>query len=253
MTYEIVDELNRLDESFEDDDPRIARHRPVAELRGMMRERVRNGEAFDEVRDDYNCTITAYFDLLYATHENSWDAEKLEPWFHRKTIPTVKAKKHLEPYILRQPTEDAIASYLGGKVRTDQLDRMFLDSAIASEMFAFMDEPIAHIPTFSWWGYLANLAISVALLWVSDTAWWAVIVSLFLITGPAWIPLVNKQPKKIAKILQAMKEAYLTLDGPTSSTREIRRALENARDAGVFWPSPLWVLLEDIEARRTAI
>lgn len=245
--------LRQLEQLFENDDPRIARHRPIAELRSLMRQRVRNGESFDEVWDDYQTTTAAYLNLLAATHQNMWDAEKLEPWFHRPTILPVKSKKRLEPYILVQPTEEAIAAYLEGKVRTDQLDRMFIDAAIASEMYAFMDEPIARTLTFSWWSYLANVAVVIFLLWVSEGAWWAVVISIFLITGPVLIPLISKRAKQPAKILRSMTDAYMTLSGPTSSIREVRRALESARDNGVVWPSALWVLVEDIEGRRRSI
>lgn len=245
--------MQELQQLFECDDPRIERHRPIGELRSIMRSRIRLGEPIDAVREDYEAAVSAYESLIAATNERIWDAEKIQPWWHKDFIPSPQKKKPGEPYIQRSETEGAIAEYLAGSVRTDQLDRMFLDAGIASEMFAFMDEPVAKAVSFSWWGYLSNLALAAFILWVSESAWWAVIVSLVLATGPIAGRLINKQAKITGKLLGSMADTYRTLNGPISSIREVRRALEASRDVGAVWPSPVWVLLEDIEARRTAV
>lgn len=253
MTQYDDEAMQELQECFERDDPRIARHRAITELRSIMRTRIRNGDQAYEVCLAYEDGRCAYENLLMATNESSWDAEKLDPWQHKGFIVPLKQKKRLEPYIMRQGTENAIAEYLAGRVRTDQLDRMLLDAGIAAEMFAYMDEPVARAGTFSWWGYLSNLALCAFLLWISDQAWWAISIAILLMTGPVWAPLINKRVSVTRKILQSMADAYRTLGGPVSSVREVRSALEAARDAGVVWPTPLWVLLEDIEMRRSSV
>lgn len=245
-----VEDLTRL---FENDDSRIARHRAITELRSMMRQRLRNGDAVDEVCAAYEDGRSAYESLLLATNERSWDAEKLEPWRHQNFIPSLKGKKRLEPYILVQEIENAIAEYLQGRVRTNQLDRAFLDAGIAAELFGYMDHPSAQMTTFSILGYLGNLALAAILLWVSDQAWWANAITVLLVTAPFWVPLVSRHIRATRKRLRAMIDAYLALDGAVSSVREVRRALEAARDLGAVWPNSLWVLLEDIEARRTSV
>ncbi len=253
MTRHDDEAMQELQDCFERDDPRIARHRAITELRSIMRTRIRNGDPAYEACLAYEDGRSAYEHLLEATNESSWDAEKLDAWRHRDFIPVPRTKKRLEPYIMRQETENAIAEYLAGRVRTDQFDRMFLDAGIAAEMFAYMDEPIARAGTFSSWGYLSNLALSGFLLWIADGAWWAIAIAFLFVTGPIWAPLIDKRAKTTRRILQSMAAAYRTLGGPVSSVREIRRELEAARDAGVVWPTPLWVLLEDIEMRRTAV
>jgi hypothetical protein len=215
---------------------------------------LRSGADIDDTMHQYYEAMSAYEDLMLATNERSWEEEKLEPWFHRPRVATL-AKKLLEPYITRTGVEDAAAKYLEQKLRAPGMDRSFLDTLIACELFGFLDHPSVRGLRLSWqlWHWLANVVVAAVVLWLSNGATWALILAAIWVLYPLVWPYLSKQRKHNAALVAAMVDAYGTLDGPISSISQVRMAVEKARDAGTVWPNPLWVMIEDIERRSTTV
>ncbi len=108
-------------------------------------------------------------------------------------------------------------------------------------------------------------ALAAAILWVTSSStvgdWVAAIIfgiafllSAFSLIGfPFYYPQIRKQSAAVRGCLATMSDTYLALDGQPTSVKHLAALIEKAAQAGVVWPSQLYVLMEDIEGRRKAI
>ena len=212
-----------------------------------------------------------------AVNPNWWDCDDKQSvvgWNHQSR-PTLAGKKHAEPYIIRLDVEDAAAEYLALPYRVDGLDRLLTDMLMAAEMFAFADEMQPQLkqklPTvLSWlWNNLKSLVIGLSIagglawlapdstvaLWIAGIVAGVTVLSVgfSLVVFPFAYPGVRAQRQKFHATVMGMVDAYTALGGAPASVSHIRKLVDRGTDAGVVWPAPLMVLLDDIADRRKAI
>lgn len=229
--------------------------------------------------DRYSATMAGLdvvYDIADATNESAWNdrsKDNYKMWRHVGR-PVLARKKRLDPYILNHEIQAAAARYLALPYRVDELDRLLVDLLTAAEMFAFADEvqPVLkqQMPLPLKW-ILNNIAsvvgaalISGFLLWLwpnsTIASWAAAIIFGLVCLGTAWsviafpffYPGVRQNIRKIRNTIDAMLDAYCSLGGEPASTKHVRERLERATEAGAVWPAQLFVLMDDIEGRRTS-
>ena len=256
MDGETRESLSLLSDLFRADAPIEANFRGAEGLRDAARERVKLGEHAHSAYDEYHRALEACTTLLHAANASSWDTptKQLKSWRHQEYVPLPKDKKAREPFISQPDVDEAISIYLSTKLRCDYLDRMLMDASIGGEMFEFFDHPQAKLQSRKLRELLLDWALVAALLYFSSGAWWAWIIACAVLLYPIVIYVLSRNARRKRAILVAsMMAAYQGLGGSLVSTKELRRLLEAARDAGAVWPSSAWVLLEDIESRRSSL
>lgn len=216
---------------------------------------------------------------VHAVNETAWkfgeeDGFKLRYWYHRPNL-QFGGKTRGEPYIDRQSVEEALSRYVDLPYRVDMLDRLLLDLSMAQEILAFADEMQPALKRklprpLSWIGInLLSLiiggAIAIFLLWIAPNSviafWLAMIVAGITVLGTLWsliafpisYPAIRRADQKLQLVVSSMCDAYATLSSAPASTKHIEGRVERATDAGVVWPAPMIVLLEDIRSRRTSV
>lgn len=203
-------------------------------------------------------------------------------WHHRSSvIQDVKAKQI--PTFQRFDIEAVVGSYVAGKVKSAVAGRVLVDVLVAMEFYQYADSVInaPHVPVLApnilkrkpvieWFlGRLVSAVfglIGYGLFWLSSKLFfperwlWLVGLVLFglfaieaiwsLVNLPRVWWAVHAAQKKIAAIFEQMNGVYCALDshGPISA-QHITELVKKSADAGVVWPAPLYVLLEDISAR----
>lgn len=255
MGASVGESLQELENLFQSTDEFGIRDRQISSLREAARQQVREGKDPYLVYDEYLHAENAYVALLRATNENSWDMSdnQLKAWRHQ-SIPLPRYKSHSQPYVSPREVDDAVASYLRSDIRCDHFDRSFMDAIIASEILAFFDHPGSKVEPRKWHQLILDYAIIAVLILLSQGAWWAWLISLCLFLYPLVTAyLARDARKRVTNLVQEMMDTYRCLNGAMTSTRELRRALENSRDAGAVWLSSTWALLEDVERRKTTI
>lgn len=204
-------------------------------------------------------------------------------WSHRPfLLSDVRGK--LLPEFSRYEIEQAAGAYIKGRVKTPTVDRLFVDLLIALEFAQFADSQInaPHIPVLApsvlkrkpiveWFlnrivaavlglvGYSIFWGLSVIGVFPEDWLWLVglILVGLFLLEA-AWAAIVlpkfwltvRKVQRNVGEVLNQMSGTYAALasDGPISA-QHVKGLVDRSTEAGVVWPAPLHVLLEDITAR----
>lgn len=201
-------------------------------------------------------------------------------WSHR-TYPIAEIKAKEAPQFGRAEIEETTAQYLRLPYRSEYIDRTLVDLLVALEIYAFGEEminpkpfvgsPLKVRPIVDW--FLGNLFMVV--FWIVIAAgfhglnriglfpddwlvWPHVVLGLLfavnLVWSTLWLPRrwwsVHKLKKSIRATIEQMLGVYSELrsDGPISA-RHIEERARTAANAGVVWPPPLFVLLEDISRR----
>jgi hypothetical protein len=213
--------------------------------------------------------------------------EKHTLWAHRASpLEDISAKK--TPHIDRTSLGESVRMYVNLPIRHQRVDRCLIDALIAQETFAFgeqmLNEP--RIPGLTprsplrrshpLWAFvkeqLANFIFACVLFalalipyrlgWIAEGGLAIVFVCLgglfFLgfLLGLIFLPSFWKQQKKatqtIGDLIQTMVAVYAELNSSTGlvSARHFRERASKASDKGVTWPSGLFVLLDDVEARN---
>ena len=204
-------------------------------------------------------------------------------WSHQPfLLQDVRAKRL--PEFQRLDIEQIAGSYIAGKVKTQTTDRLLVDLLVALEFAQYartiFDAP--HVPIlapsvtkqrviFDW--FVGRL-IAVILGFVSYGFFWllskiglfpddwlwvvgVILVGLWFLDafwGTAMLPKawlsVRKRKKAILDLLDHMVGTYSALvsEGPISA-QHITGLVNKSTEAGVVWPGPLHVLLEDITSR----
>lgn len=190
------------------------------------------------------------------------------------------------PYIDKDSLIEAVSDYLKLPYRSTFIDRFLVRALVEQELYAFGDQALneIHLPFIPpmsplnrpnplvaflksqiWNGIilfgLAVLSIyAVEKKWINEgwgigilmllVAIFAIILVMRIIKLPSvWADQI-KSKNKVAGILEAMSSIHIELrsHGPISS-RHITHVAEIASEKGVIWPSPLFVLLDDINNR----
>lgn len=240
------------------------------------------GQRFEDVLSQATSVLT---NLRYALRlGDGVGADRLKLWSHRiQPFHWVKAKR--VPEIDRIEVESVIGQYLALPYRSEAIDRLLVDLLIAMELFSYANEmvngvsipgifstsPLKRSPLLEW---LVNFLLS-GLIWlIVGTALWGLsLIRLFptdwlsganvalgllflasVLWTTAWLPrtwwAVAKAKTQIRLLLDQMSGVYCELNsqGPISA-RHVDQRARSAANAGVIWPAPLFVLLEDILAR----
>jgi len=210
------------------------------------------------------------------------DADAGRVWGHRSfVIGDVKGKK--VPEFQRQEIEQIAGSYIAGKTKSAEADRLFVDVLVALEFYQYLDSILnaPHVPIIAphvfkrkpimeWFvGRLISAVcgfLGYGLFWLATKvgfpeSWlWIVgliLVALFFIEAiwsliqlPRTWFVVRAAQKKIAEIIEQMNGVYASLSssGPISA-QHVTELVKKSTEAGIVWPAPLHVLLEDIVAR----
>lgn len=205
-------------------------------------------------------------------------------WSHRAN-PVAEIKKQTAPLMGRGEIETIVQEYLDLPYRSQHVDRLLVDLLVALEVYAYGETVIKRrgVPDFIatpilkrrpiWEWFLGNLFMVV--LWtVLGTGFWGLsrvlpipdgwvigfnvvlglLFALNLIWSTLWLPrtwwIIHRAKRKASELLEEMLSVYAELqsDGPIS-VRHIELRARSAANAGVVWPPPLFVLLEDICTR----
>lgn len=226
------------------------------------------------------------FDLKSAVSAFDFDREggnDGDIWRHKSwVIDDVKAKR--VPAFDRRQLEATAGSYIASKYKFAGLDRAYTDALVALEYYQFTDELLnaPHVPVIApslmkrrpVFEFFANLVLNAGgavivylVLWGLSTVgffpegWlfgaalillglFAISTAIGLVLLPRQWMAVTKVKKNRSAILLAMRDVYSALDssGPVS-LRHFRSLVDKSVSAGVIWPAPLFVLMDDIEAR----
>ena len=236
---------------------------------------------FDDVLNQVQSFIV---NLAFSLNIYSDDNVDLRLWSHQIDLAN-KIQNGNIPAIVRADLEVAVGEYLKLPFRSNYVDRLLVDVLMATEIYAYGAEISAapyipgfsqHVtlkfsPTLNWlagnfmvvllWAILAGLFWVVSVIHLFPPDWliglnfiFAGLFLLNLVWTTAWLPFlwvkVATAKRQMHKLMSEMIGAYTELRsaGPISAGQVQYRA-RKASDAGVGWPSPLFVLLDDILAR----
>lgn len=230
---------------------------------------------------EYGLTANKRMDLSEnAKSEVNWNF-----WLHDDR-PHVRIKAQDFPYMNRDSIEQDAYSYLDLPYRAPLLERTIVDILIALEFFAYGKEMLEKMPVGLRWAsrspltqkhvlrqYFGSRVLGAALFLcpaflvgvygrglIGETASnWIVgiLLSLFfldLVVSTAFVPFAwwhqRKSKRAVRDLLKAMLDTYTELSGDGDvSARRLREVAGRAADAGVGWPKPLFLLLDDNIAR----
>ncbi len=218
---------------------------------------------------------------LYYSLKPSWkapdkdDASRTSNSWHHDSRIQLRGKPRGEPYIGKIEVENAVGGYLDLPYRVPNLDRLLVDLLMAMEIHAFVDQMQPQLKKrlpipFQWlWGNVLSLliggGIAGGIIWLAPESSVAqciagivavltlASVAFSLVVFPFTYPTVRRERAKFEGIIAAMQDAYMTLGGAPASIRHINDMVQRGTNAGVVWPAPLMVLIEDIAVRRPAI
>jgi hypothetical protein len=227
-------------------------------------------------------------DLRYASSDLSRDRQdndedpKLDFW--RGAAEERREVRKRFPLLDRRAIEGLASRYLASRLRNALYDKVLLDMLCAVEEFGFKDEVLnprrdlgaptgLRIYTRGMHPLLSSV-VTVAVLGVA-----AILISLLvfgllqdgsagrLIGGGVWVlagllvvwelavlPFAwarwGKGRREIGRVTQAMAAVRAALIGPAvCSAAHVEQLMRRAADLGVVWPSPAYVLLEDVHRR----
>lgn len=198
-------------------------------------------------------------------------------------IKKAKGWRHMSRFTFTDPTNPVVpineasalaGHYLAQDLRVDALDRVIVDIVMAAEMTTFGTEQRENLKPrnlilSALWGNLVSFVVGMGLtgvlIWLFPNStvmmWIAAIIAGLTILGtavsliifPFVYPEARNTQKRIQGIVAGMRDAYSTLAGEPASIAHVAERVAKATDAGVVWPAPLHVLIEDIAERRKTI
>lgn len=265
--------------------------RAVAEAacdHAVAQHRTNPAEALDTIADFTSMGAEIVRSLRFAlgADEREGDA-RLSVWQHR-SMPLAEVRANRSPLMDRVEIESVAHDYINLPYRVPALDRLLVDVLVALELFAFADEVCGNKPmpgggpspmklkpirTFIF-GQAGNLVFAVVIglfgygaskiglfpeswlpgLWMLLSALFLLLLGVAIIGFPRFWLAATKARKQAMKLLEQMNGLYTELSsgGPISTKHILQRAQATAAD-GVSWPAPLYVLLDDINARTGRI
>lgn len=220
---------------------------------------------------------------LYWTFPRDGEAHNGRLWSHRSSF-LQDVKGNRIPEFQRYEIEQIVGGYINGTFKTQTVDRLMVDLLVALEFSQYAQTTVnaPHVPflapnvlkrgvIFEWffgriiaaiigyggylvfWGldkiglfpnnWLWIVGLILTCLWLLDAAWGTIVLP------KAWMA-TRKAKQTILGLLNHMSLTYAALasDGPISA-QHVTGLVNRGTEAGVVWPGPLHVLLEDITAR----
>lgn len=204
-------------------------------------------------------------------------------WSHRSFLLS-DVRGRLVPEFQRYDIEQIAGRYIKSDVKTSTVDRLLVDILVAMEFAQFADSQInaPHVPMLApsllkrrpvveWFvgrvvsgvfgvvgvGFFWGLSV---LGWFPESWLWLVglIFSGLFLMDATWATValprvwlaVRAGKKNVASLLDHMNGTYAALvsEGPVSAAH-VTELVNRGSAAGIVWPGPLHVLLEDITAR----
>jgi hypothetical protein len=221
------------------------------------------GLAYDAMR------VVSDLDLHLHPREEDADTQKRHRlWWHLPNRIILDPTSSDTRAIEKQGFELAVGDYLARPwMQHDHIDWCIVDALVAQEWIAFL----CHVRTQRSMKRLLRvfqvplmLAVFGLPLWgvyyllVANSAW--VLPALLLYGAVLLWELVSFVRRAIARLrnrvpspsslLQAMAEAYATLDGPALSPTRVQDALRAADSKGVSWPQTIWPVIEAAVTRN---
>ena len=223
------------------------------------------------------------FASAFVSHEELTSRHTF--WMHRPSPLTDITSKKV-PAMNRDVLQESVGMYVSLPVRHQRVDRCLIDSLIALEMFAFGDEMLNE-PAFPGlatrsplrrshplWAFIkgqfgnlvaACVLFAIALVpykmgWIAETGLTVtglivcgllcILFAVGLLALPSFWRQQHIASKRVTEALESMVTVYaeLSSSGPVSA-RHLRDRVSKAADKGVLWPSGLFVILDDVEAR----
>ena len=235
----------------------------------------------NDFRWDYLSPIS---DFVCNLHDAVSDYDKPDPNFWRHDQSAIdKVKRGGGLPISRDQVEGAVGDYLALPIRSSLVDRTLVDILLATELFAFASEvfgktgfarvsiakgngPLGFVIGRGCSLLMFAVPIGVvsgaaAMGWLSEG--WTIgliltLIGLFLLETIwvtfrfpfAWRAQIRNNAK-IAELLGTMHGVYTEMNtAGLISAKHIRERAQAASAAGVGWPAPLFVLLDDIIERE---
>lgn len=216
-------------------------------------------------------------ELVYALNPGWWgdsqDFSRLAFWTHQDFQQMI-AKESKTPLIVKQGVEQAIANYVRLPYRTDVLDRLLLDLAMAQEITAFAVEmrrigADKGYPVGRWLVSLVvqlsvGLGVAIGITWIFSAEWLFILAMVVagitllsatwsLVAFPLAYPRFQRAKKGLDRIMGKMRDAYVAMEGTMTSIKLVNERVKDADAAGVGWMAPMYVLIEDIGGRRAYV
>lgn len=233
--------------------------------------------------DGYLRKAVEPIEALYWTFDRDGDAHNGRLWGHKSFLMgDVRGK--LLPVFQRREIEQVAGGYIKGHFKTQTVDRLMVDLLVGME-FAQYAQSVIHAPhvpflapsvmkrgvILEWFfgriiaavlgyvGYLVFWGLDKIGLFPNSWLWLVgLILTGFWLLDALWgtvmLPKVWMHTRKAKQTIQGqlnhMSLTYTALgsDGPVS-VQHVTGLANRAAEAGVVWPAPLFVLLEDIGAR----
>jgi hypothetical protein len=225
--------------------------------------------------------------IAYAatSYESDWDKREQVDFWRHAVHPEYEIKNKTYKLNFKNEVEGVASFYVSQPLRSQVLDRAIVDMLIALELYQFADEMIhpyviPGLPTRSplkqphpLWVFIRDNAIVTAVLggigWAAAAAmadyrigaWgsWVIGICVILwIINAVWsviaLPFVWKRwaaaRKKTLELLQGMLNTYQHMQSDSViSANHVLDSVKATGNIGVVWPSPLYVVLEDVITR----
>ncbi|MFN3930865.1 MAG: hypothetical protein ACK4JY_03865 [Brevundimonas sp.] len=233
--------------------------------------------------DDYLHKAVEPINNLYWAFDREGARHNGELWRHHPSL-LQDVKGGRIPEFSRYEIEGIAGEYVKSGLKTATVDRLMVDLLVALEFAQYAQTTVnaPHVPflaqnvlkrgvIFEWffgriiaaviayvilaafWGlsrvglfpdsWVSGVGLIVTCLWLLDAAWGTIMLP------KVWMA-TRKAQQTIGALLNHMSLTYAALasDGPISA-QHVTGLVNRATEAGVVWPGPLHVLLEDITAR----
>jgi hypothetical protein len=232
-------------------------------------------------------TRVLVFDLMYAatSHEEDWEKRELLQFWSHNINPGNAIKNKSYKLMQRNDVERVASRYLNGSVRGQLFDRTLVDMLLAFEVYQFGDEMfhpfrMPGLPVRSpmkWphplWAFIRDtFIVSIVLGGVGSAASWAmsnyyignwgnwiigICIILWLLNTGLQIVLMPwvwsrwaKARRTTRKLIEAMLTTYSQMQSDSViSAQHVLDSVKASAVVGVVWPSPVFVLLEDVVKR----
>lgn len=233
--------------------------------------------------DDYLHRAVDPIEAIYLSFLRDEDGNKGRVWGHRSFL-LQDVKANLLPDFQRYEIEQIVGGYVKGSFKTQTVDRLMVDLLVALEFAQYAQTTVnaPHVPFLApnvlkrgvivewfvgriiaaiiayvvlaiFWGlsrvslfpdsWVSGVGLIVTCLWLLDAAWGTIMLP------KVWMA-TRKAKQTILGLLNHMNATYSALasEGPVSA-QHVTGLVNRSTEAGVVWPGPLHVLLEDITTR----
>jgi hypothetical protein len=223
--------------------------------------------------------------LAATSYEDDWEKREVASFWQHNIHPGHAIRKKTYNLLDRHDVEGVAERYLSGPLRSQLFDRTLVDMLLAREVYQFGDEmfhpfTMPGLPARSplkWphplWafvrdsfvnavvlggiGLLTNWAMSNGVIgnwgnWLIGICFilWLIATLLQFVLIPWVWSRRSKARKKTLELMEAMLTTYSQLQSDSViSAQHVLDMVKSSAAIGVVWPSPVYVVLEDVVRR----